>query len=422
MLEPTAFMEQYGDGFYIPGTDNRLYESDEYLVKTGSLDVMLIELACYSTYKHSGIVELYGWTFDDLGVLRLALQHGTALDRTSRLDTANLCILISDLVSVCSFLHTASRPIVHGDIKPENIVKVNGHYKLIDFGNALIGYKECGETRYYGSAYTEDYRANEYDPDIPHTTAAETFSVGKTVESLVLKNNKNTMIASFIAQTTEAVVKDRILVESMRTKEMPGGLVLPGRSSWNPNIDSTIRDQEQELWYKCVSNILQLCIDVGTTLRTLFLCLANSRRCFGILCQLKTVSELGLYVNAQVAMALAVIESRKIPDGSYPKKMYYSMLRTLLGHLQGQTLTFTYWELVDNATVFIGLIQEMAFIRQPWSPTCSKEARIYKSAEWYLRVFYRAYHVDVRDIESIERVCTAPLVQPESIYSDIKDT
>jgi hypothetical protein len=422
MLEPSAFVKQYGEGSYIPGTNDRLYEGNEYIVKMGSLDVMLIELSCYSTYKHPGIVELYGWTFDNRGLVKLALQHGTALDRTTRLNSANLHVLMEDLVSVCSFLHTASRPIVHGDIKPENLVKVNQHYKLIDFGNALIGYKECGETRYYGNAYTEEYRANEYDPEIPHTTAAETFSVGKTVESLVLRNSKDIAVASFIKQTTEAVVKDRILVESMRTKEMQGGLVLPGRSSWNPNQDLKLKNQEQELWYHCISNILQVCQGVGTTLRTLFLALANSRRCFGILCQLKTLPEMELYGYAQVAMALAVIESRKIPDGVYQTEMYYSMLRALLGHLQGQTLTFTYWELVDNTTVFIGLIQEMAFIRQPWSPICSKESRIYKSVERYLQVFYRTYHVDIRNVQSIERVCTAPLmVHPESTYPDIKD-
>jgi hypothetical protein len=208
----------------------------------------------------------------------------------------------------------------------------------------------------------------------------------------------------------------------MRTKEMQGGLVLPGRSSWNPNQDLKLKNQEQELWYHCISNILQVCQGVGTTLRTLFLALANSRRCFGILCQLKTLPEMELYVYAQVAMALAVIESRKIPDGVYQTEMYYSMLRALLGHLQGQTLTFTYWELVDNTTVFIGLIQEMAFIRQPWSPICSKESRIYKSVERYLQVFYRTYHVDIRNVQSIERVCTAPLmVHPESTYPDIKD-
>jgi serine/threonine protein kinase len=173
MLEPSAFLEHYGDGFYIPGTDGRLYQGKDYIVKMGTLDVMLIELSCYCTYKHSGIVQLYAWTFDNKGLVRLALQTGAALDRNTRLNSSELRVLISDLINVCSFLHTASRPLVHGDIKPENIVKVNTHYKLIDFGNALIGYKECGETHYYGNAYTESYRANEYDPEVPHTTAAE---------------------------------------------------------------------------------------------------------------------------------------------------------------------------------------------------------------------------------------------------------
>jgi hypothetical protein len=191
-----------------------------------------------------------------------------------------------------------------------------------------------------------------------------------------------------------------------------------------PSEDSTLRSRQIELWYLCVSSVIQCCRQQRkVTLRTLFLALTNSRRCFSILCQMNNIQDVELYVIGQVAMALAIIEGRQVTHDIHRNRdlAYNQILRILLRELQGQVTSHTYWELVDTTTIFIGLIQEMSFTRQPWRPVCSMTSRVYAEVDSLVRTFCRTYSVDIRSIKSIELVCTTPLVQHQAISPNIKE-
>ncbi len=42
--------------------------------------------------------------------------------------------IMKDVIRGISYLHALDPPVIHRDVKPENILVVNGRYKIADFG------------------------------------------------------------------------------------------------------------------------------------------------------------------------------------------------------------------------------------------------------------------------------------------------
>lgn len=439
MLSPDSFAARYGPAGtptphgvlrspvnqipYVHHVDREIYQGLNFVVKVGMLHEMLIELSCYSTYRHPGIVQLYGWTLGEDGRIRLALESGTPLDQNSRLNSSELHILISDLISVCSFLHTSSRPLVHGDIKPENLVRIDNHYKLIDFGNAINGYFDAGQIQYYGMAYTESYRAAEYDPLVPHTARVETFSVGKTVAKLGSGQRLDPQVRLFIENTTKVASKDRVQIVDLpiygvRFPELQGvrcGLCLP---SLHSSVSSS--DPESKiLWYKCVSELIKQSQPLEVSLRTFFLALSNCRRCLTVIT--KVSGNIELYSMAHLAMALSLVQGERLSESiesqheSSIASSYREVLRVLLTHLKGQVYVSTYWDVVDDESLDAGLIQEMSYVRHSWTTgPGNARHRIYSPLQPHMQALSRRHQLDLLHYQSIQELCERPLSLTDS--------
>ena len=66
------------------------------------------------------------------------LQQAAAVERIAGNDVATVTRIIEDVARALHHLHTEAR-IIHGDVKPRNIVRVHNHWKLIDLdASALI--------------------------------------------------------------------------------------------------------------------------------------------------------------------------------------------------------------------------------------------------------------------------------------------
>lgn len=434
MLSPDSFTAKYGPAGtptphgvlrtpvnqipYVHNVDREIYQGPNFVVKVGMLHEMLIELSCYSTYRHPGIVQLYGWTLGEDGRIRLALESGIPLDQNSRLNSSELQILISDLISVCSFLHNSSRPLVHGDIKPENIVLIDNHYKLIDFGNAINGYSDAGKIQYYGMAYTESYRAAEYDPLVPHTARVETFSVGKTVAKLASGQLLDPRVSELIEKTTKVESKDRVQIIDLPIY----GVQFPFRGITRcglclPSVHSSVLSSDPEskvLWYKCVSELIKQSQSFDVSLRTFFLALSNCRRCFTVITKASDAIE--LYSMAHLAMALSLIQGEPLPESielhneSSVSSSYRALLRVLLNHLKGQVYVCTYWDVVDDESVDSGLIQEMSYVRHSWKTGVGNvRHRVYSPLQPYIQALSRRHQLDLLHYQSIQELCERPL-------------
>ena len=100
--------------------------------------VEFIEIDIISRHKHPNIIELIDFSVDESYDYRsnrklsifLILELGSS--DLSRFEHKITNVMILDMIKVILFLH--NNGVVHGDIKPENFVFVNGTIKLIDFG------------------------------------------------------------------------------------------------------------------------------------------------------------------------------------------------------------------------------------------------------------------------------------------------
>lgn len=86
-----------------------------------------------------------------------------------------------ELCTVLEYLHSRKPPIIHGDIKPENLMLTReGRLYLVDLGSAAKGYRtdfrQCTGTK--GYAAPEQYRGELYP-------ASDLYAFGKTMEQLM---------------------------------------------------------------------------------------------------------------------------------------------------------------------------------------------------------------------------------------------
>ena len=95
--------------------------------------------------QHPGIPKLYAYFTDrDYSYLVQDFIPGTTLaeevDKHKRIfSEADVRFVLLELADILDYLHTRTPPIVHRDIKPQNLMRhSNGHLQLIDFGAVCL--------------------------------------------------------------------------------------------------------------------------------------------------------------------------------------------------------------------------------------------------------------------------------------------
>lgn len=141
----------------------------------------------------------------------------------SEQDATNICVQLCDILS---YIHGLTPPIIHRDIKPQNIiVGKDGTIKLIDFGISRI-YNEAAQTDtvFFGTqefAPPEQYGFSQTD------TRSDIFSLGvllcwlltgKAEVKKVLGSIQNKRLAGIVKKCTAFAPKDRY-VNAARIKD-----------------------------------------------------------------------------------------------------------------------------------------------------------------------------------------------------------
>lgn len=136
------------------------------------------ELAVYSMYKHIGIAKCEKIEIND-DELSLYLEHGIPLDKWCeimpvKMRKAYFKMIFSNLCDALHYLH--SNNVVHGDIKPSNIIILGGVAKLIDFGNTQINPTDFTDTNgTYDFVSPNAIKYGEYGP------ACDMYALGMTM-------------------------------------------------------------------------------------------------------------------------------------------------------------------------------------------------------------------------------------------------
>jgi len=151
------------------------------------LSALVNELRVFRHVRHPNLVQFYGAVLDVVQsqvALVFELVHGITLDRlmtsssASPIASTRYCILM-DVCCALWYLHRQQPPIVHGDIKPNNImveqVEAKPRAKIIDFGLSTVMARS--ESRRGG---TRSWCAPEALQSIVYKprTSADVFSFG----------------------------------------------------------------------------------------------------------------------------------------------------------------------------------------------------------------------------------------------------
>ena len=131
-----AYVVDYGGYrlvFKVPATLRDYVERGIKPTSIRSLEAFSNELDVLKKLKHPNIVELLGYGVD-FPVLVYEYGEHTLRDLMKGLREGDCLKYALEVAEALRFIH--SRGIVHGDIKPENILVVNGVVKLTDFNMA----------------------------------------------------------------------------------------------------------------------------------------------------------------------------------------------------------------------------------------------------------------------------------------------
>jgi len=143
---------------------------------------ILKEIDIFNRFSHPCIIPLLNYTvYFENGVLtsQMAFPKGKPLKNAITDGDITPDKFVYDILSALSLLHQSG--IIHGDIKPDNIVFYRGYACLIDFGLAKRIYNTAQGKMITGISYSLPYRDPEYNGSAFNPINVELYSVGASL-------------------------------------------------------------------------------------------------------------------------------------------------------------------------------------------------------------------------------------------------
>jgi eukaryotic-like serine/threonine-protein kinase len=152
------------------------------------------EARAAATVNHPNLVSVYDVGEDDLGpYLVMEFVDGPSL-ATTAVPRDRIAAFGVQMASALGALHAAG--IVHGDVKPANILVGNDGVKLTDFGIARTGTDTTALTREGVVFATPEYAAPETLASGDRTAAGDVYALGAVLHELVTGSRWNTTAGS----------------------------------------------------------------------------------------------------------------------------------------------------------------------------------------------------------------------------------
>lgn len=180
---------------------------------------------------------------DDEYVVAMDWVDGTDLARiladrgTPGLAPSSVVAYLAEAAEALMFLHAHDPPVVHGDVKPANLILTRGgHVKLVDFGlssTPLMPGRRSG---------TPGYRAPELVTGAPPSPASDVYGLAATAFALLTGHAPDGVLPAWegvdpaLAGQLEAALRLGLATDPARRPATPGELVERLRAGWGATL------------------------------------------------------------------------------------------------------------------------------------------------------------------------------------------
>lgn len=161
-----------------------------------------VEIDVMSTYRHPNIMSALEIR-EDNEKPEILMPIGRHIN-----DSDDIEEVFWGLIQGLTFLH--SKGVLHLDLKPSNLLIVDGVVKIIDFGHAYVGSPESIKSQVLSTGFTEGFGP----PETKYGTKSDVYSLGRTMLVLLgMDSDKNTptYMTALIKNLKDKTWGDRIL-------------------------------------------------------------------------------------------------------------------------------------------------------------------------------------------------------------------
>ncbi len=273
----------------------------------GQLEMAKREIAALGRIHHAGIPVLADVLYEKEALcLILEYREGDTLEEKVRIEgplpeaeAIQYALQLSELIA---YLHRLTPPLLHGDIKPLNLICRQGELSLLDFGTAAF----LGESLGGACACTPGYGAPELAEEGRLSEAADIYSLGAVLFYMVTGTQPGESrgiyplreqepshlprLEAIILRCTQTIperryasaeeVKRELLEALTQTKGKRGGILIRGRAKTGSGREKESREEgrrwkENEGGKELFRSLRSVLLTEGKTLRAALLLAAG---------------------------------------------------------------------------------------------------------------------------------------------------
>jgi serine/threonine protein kinase len=411
-LSKDEFLKRYTlDREISSGQYGRVYSvrnEPNVVVKKGTFLDLLRDIDILSQIEHPNIIPILDICVDINDTTYIATPRGTDFLTYIESNPTENKRLMYELACGLSFLHEVG--IVHGDIKPQNIVMLGDSPVFIDFGISRVCIPDNDKKIFYGRTYTFAYREPEYIDINYNPLDGDVFSLGKVFEYIKLGENywpslpmgtSDSLLYDLFTKmldvrarrlTSKQVLKHPFFDDLIKrsSHQVSNSSPITVTSLCNPGVryvtevpiknSKTLYDINDKMYYILVNWLMDIACypNFNLQLRTFFLAVHNIHRSIGVM---KKYTRKDFQTFGCVNLFLAqnefefetpdIVNYITISSGLFNKESFYQMAGDVLNELGGIIYTTTYWDLCDNVSDLPDLLEDTL----DWNYTLQVKAR-----------------------------------------------
>ena len=189
------FISEYNENL-TSNSENCLYEND-------------FEITEYNTTS----LKKYTYLFLQMEIMEGTFKEWYIINKNSR---KKLYLILKGVLDGLEYLHTHDPPLIHCDIKPENILiketTEKMSIKIADFGLVCILNGDWNPSKYEG---TFTYRAPEISNNQKITSAVDIYSLGILLYELTISYNTEMERYDLISKFKKRIIKTNSILDIM---------------------------------------------------------------------------------------------------------------------------------------------------------------------------------------------------------------